>query len=406
MPTQFVPLEFGTLDNSVGQARTRPDHAWAMQNATTGRGILEGGPRYGQLSTRPGYNTNDVAWGFTFGEYQGNSEIIAIVQPNGSGTARVYSINPTTHVWTALTAAAATAVNAGDWVFTQLQDKIYASNVTDGTWYKTIGTDEWVNLKPEFRIGQNLSISTLRPGYPQRLFSTGTDTVDCAVATAQHWIHGVSIDNTTGNVVIEDTWRPDSHQQWPIQVMVRIAAGIDLSNVDHLAFTLTAANPNGSGLSVFVAGASGTQSIQVKVSTDVAATFDNCIGCSIAYDATLAASTSVVSLPITVNLTGLTNAQKSAIKTIGFGFTAVYGGGVSLLATISPLSLGGADMNYATFPPSGVATQDYAYVYYTTSTNTESAATLASLPKSALDGTSVTANMPKMGAWVQLNPAA
>lgn len=65
-------LQFGGLFNSQAENRVPPNAAWAMQNATTENGILEGGPRYSLFWDRASYSSSDVGYGLGYGKHSSN----------------------------------------------------------------------------------------------------------------------------------------------------------------------------------------------------------------------------------------------------------------------------------------------------------------------------------------------
>ena len=79
-------------------------------------------------------------------------EYLAVVQPSGSVTSNLYSVNVASGTYT----QEATGLHSSDWYFAQYQQRIWAVNLTDGLNFKTIG-GSWNNgitATPPNRPGQ------------------------------------------------------------------------------------------------------------------------------------------------------------------------------------------------------------------------------------------------------------
>ena len=62
----------GGLSNSQDETKTPREKAWAMQNATTLNGVLEGGPRYDLFGERTSASASDVGYGLGYGKFSNN----------------------------------------------------------------------------------------------------------------------------------------------------------------------------------------------------------------------------------------------------------------------------------------------------------------------------------------------
>ena len=108
-----MPIEIGGLANSNHEAKTPKGRAWAMQNATTRKGILQGSQRYSLFWDRTSYSASDVGYGATYCKHS-NNEIQKLPISAGvptSGTVRLTFDGQQTAV-IAYNATAATVQNA------------------------------------------------------------------------------------------------------------------------------------------------------------------------------------------------------------------------------------------------------------------------------------------------------
>ncbi len=368
-----------------------------MSNVSTERGIFDVGPRHAVLGQRPGYNAGDVAWGFCYAEFGSAAEFIVVVQPNGAAagyTAKVYSVTANGASWTDITPTP--PFHASDWSFVQYEDKIFASNATAGTFWKTVGDPAWTALAPNYHGQSQLTASTNRPIYPTRAFTA--DTVSCE-AVAGFTLQSVVV-TSDGQIRCTDQ-RTGSN--FATRVIVATPTGVDWSSVDWVYFTLTGGNLQASKTYPVLCGFSETVGAAWSALTQIAPVITN----ELAGVSTVIGG-SETTLECVVDLRSIEGSARDAIRTIGFQFTAGSAPSTTIKTVISAVSQGGRDMlqedAYGVDPTA--PTQDYAYAYFTTATSELGPATKASVATDVLRGTSLGISTTRMGAWVQLDAAA
>lgn len=96
-------IVFGPLYNSQNVAKIPEGRTYSMSNASMEDGIVEGGPRYGDVWSRAGWNAGDEGLGLFYAEYGTTQEYLAVIRHNAEAFARLYKINVTTGVWTQVT---------------------------------------------------------------------------------------------------------------------------------------------------------------------------------------------------------------------------------------------------------------------------------------------------------------
>lgn len=163
MPKRAEVIRFGGLSNSVHETLIPNGKATSMDAASSLRGVLEGGPRYGSKSRRSGYNAADTGHGLFYAEYEGVSEYLAVVKPDGSSDATVYTVDPVSDTWTVVNnGSPVTNLDPSDWTFVQYAEKVYAFNETDGVWRRTIGAsgtaDAWESAGLTFALGATIAL--------------------------------------------------------------------------------------------------------------------------------------------------------------------------------------------------------------------------------------------------------
>ena len=437
-----IQLKFGSLVDTINPSKTPEGSAYALSNCTTEHGILEGGPRYVNLSRRTGYNAGDVAWGFGYGLYNSNEEYLAVIQESGNSYATVFSINPTTNVWTALTSSGQVA--ASQWQFTQFEDRFICSNVTGGIFYKHVGTDEWVALAPEFDVGTSLTVALDVPGYPARNWAS-PDTMTATTLAGEN-LMSISYEKVAGNYTGRmKLYAADSYTSGILRlakILVNLSAPLNLDGVDFLYFGVTPLSPANDvghlapaplvGVTTVVStgggGAPGSGVIQFGCSKTANDTYQNCINYSLPVKTTWDPSNPSLSIGVWVDLRGIPAADKHAgMQTIAIGVGCVWGDGQGFQAFIETLNLGGADFLAGYY--NGRITQDgsadpgdnglfagdllaagvggtYAYTFYNSTTGAETGATKASIADVyTLKGQSPYAGLPQGGAWALVTPS-
>jgi len=438
-----IQLRFGALMDSVNASKVPEGDAAAMSNCTTEHGILEGSPRFANLSQRTDYNAGDVALGFAYGSYNASEEYIAVIQTNGTAYGTVYTINPSTNVWTAL--ANSGQVAASQWQFTQFQDRFICSNATSGLFYKHIGTDEWVALAPEFDVGTSLSVGLDVPAYPLRNWAS-PDTMTVATYAGEN-LMSISYEKVAGNFTGRmRLYAADAYTSGILRLaktVVNLNAPLVLDGVDFLYFGITPLSPAsdvghlapapliavstvtsiGSG-----GGSPGSGVVQFGLSTAAGDTYQHCINYALPVKTNWDATSPALPIGVWVDLRSIPAADKHAgFQTIAIGVGCCWGDGQGFQAFIEPLELGGADFLQGYY--NGSITQDgsaaggegnlfggdllaigiggtYAYTFYNSGTGAETGATKASIADVYnLKGSSMSAGLPPAGAWALVTPA-
>ena len=390
-----------------------------MQNVTTGKGILEGSPRWAQLSERTGANKLDTAWGFTYAEYAGTANYYAIVKAYGGSTAKLYVIDAATNAWTASTIAV--GLTASDWFFTQYEGNLYAGNATDGLFFFSItaGPDDaangWKELNPEYHLFDNVAARMLRPSYPTRAWNAG-DTLSVTSNDSPDVIFNADalLLEVNGGYVYQG-----SYVRW-FKTFVKFNSVLDLTDVDFIGFTLTPRAADG----CIIAPNHSMLPLEVRYSTAGSPTYAASIALPIQYDnpAKIGQNVNLSGIGdpanskpvhVWVDVRGLPTATKSAITAIGIGFVGEFGSGNAFHVNIGQLLLGGADMldigpgpNISILGSSNNAFLEYAYTYYNPGTGAEKGAVKLQIPITQVKGTSLSTDVPpkipEMGGWVEI----
>ena len=123
-----MELSFGGLSNSVDRYKVPTGFAYDGSNFGVNRGVLEGGPRHGDVWARSGAHVNDVQGGFTYAEYGSTQEFIVVLKKNGDTTATAYKVNPSTGAYTDITGGTGLTWGSTDaenvWTFAQYEDNL------------------------------------------------------------------------------------------------------------------------------------------------------------------------------------------------------------------------------------------------------------------------------------------
>lgn len=130
-------IVFGPLYNSQDISMTPDGRVYAMSNVTLQNGIVEGGPRYGTVWKRTGFNANDVGLGLFYAEYGTSAEYLAIIQYSGEAFARLHKVNVTTGVFTQVTNGGVgpnpqVLASSTRYSFVQYEDQVYIA-IDDGS---------------------------------------------------------------------------------------------------------------------------------------------------------------------------------------------------------------------------------------------------------------------------------
>lgn len=119
---------------------------WTGRNASVRNGVAEGGLRYGDLTQRTGYVNTDTGRGMCYAEFATDKEFLAVVKDVSSGKNRLYTVNPATGVYTAVTRTSPPTgedpadIPDGQIVFTVFKNRVYAAVLgTSKLFVRTIG---------------------------------------------------------------------------------------------------------------------------------------------------------------------------------------------------------------------------------------------------------------------------
>lgn len=432
MASQTIQIQFGSLMDSVSASKVPSGEAAAVSNCTTEHGILEGAPRFVNLSQHSSYNAGDVAWGFAYGNYNAYEEYIAIVQQNGNTFATVYSINPTTNVWSEVhnspggyvTSVQATA---SQWSITQFQDRFIASNPTGGIFYKRVGVTEWVALGPEFNVGSALDVELDVPAYPQRLWAS-PDTMTVSTLAGEN-LMAISYEKVgsqyTGRMVYfaSDDYSPTVVRL--AQIVVDLNAHLVLDGVDFIYFGVTPFSPASDVGHLLVSASTPLQFGLSKTAND---TYANCQSYDLPTQTNYDSTNPALPIGVWVDLRSIPAADKhTGFLTLAIGIGSVWADGQAFKAYIEPLLLGGSDflsgyyngsvttINAAAAPATisgdtGLIAANvgatYAYTFYNSTTLIETGATKATYPNVInFKGVTPYAGLPTGGAWAVLTPS-
>ncbi len=125
------------LNTTLDPTLLKPGFLAASANVTTEHGIIEARPGFEQLYKNAGFTATDVFLGGGFGRYNGFDLIALVVQPGGSGAAKLYtySYSQSAGTWTAYhfgSDARWIGLAATKWRFKQFGAYLYAINETNG----------------------------------------------------------------------------------------------------------------------------------------------------------------------------------------------------------------------------------------------------------------------------------
>lgn len=397
---------FGSMWNTGDRVKVPDNFIYRMSNATCLDNIGEGCPRYGTEWKRTGAHANDVGYGAFYAEYAGTSEFIVILKRNGDSTARLYSVNPSTGVYTAVTRNGSDALDPSAWHFAQYEDRIYALNEEDGLWVRRVGgavvggdvDDDWKEMKPEFVRGSQLNVSTERPPYEAYTWPGGT-TVE-VVHSDFGESHTILVDSAPdANNRIRLHPREEVPARWDADayVVITLPSALDMSEVDHVGVWLTGGQPR-PPLDV----TSETSRTLFAVTEDVgsAVTYDWVQSLVKAKTATITEGVVDSEWWLYGDFSNVPDASKNAVRRIVIGVQLQWNWDFTLY--IQEVRFGGKRLLEGRASEFAIP---YAFAYYNPTTLQLSPAIQTDLPQGDGDGEQSSSFLEKLGAWVQVEPS-
>jgi hypothetical protein len=394
------PIENSTAPSVRGLSIRR------MSNVALGRGIVEGGARYGDLWARTSYNAGDRGYGLFLAEFEGSAEYLAVIKHNGDTDARLYSVS-TSGAWTEVNVNGSSSLDPTSWRFCQFENYVYAINAVDGIWRRRVGgpvgapgsstytlDDAWRRAEPEFVRSTELLVATSRPAYTDYTWPVGTVTTGFSQSGAAFATPSPGAPDAQNRIYLRNLDSVSSRTTAYTYVVAEIPSGLDLSRVDRLSFMLT----EGAGEPEHLDPASPHSGIWL-IEDDTVTINDS--GDLAAYTRCPIHSTEVDSndFHIWADISSVPRASRNSVRIIVFGFLfSFYTTGYVWLKNLKfggTLMLEGAD---------GPPEVEYAYTYYSPSDARESGAIVSKLPYGEADGERPTIWMEKIGAWVALSP--
>lgn len=374
-----------------------------MSNASLGRGVAQGGARWGSAWSRSSAHANDRGWGLFYAEFDGIAEYLAVIQHNGDTTARLYSVS-TSGVWTAIAENGSDALEASAWTFTQYDAFVYAQNETAGVWRRRVGgdqgggaEDEWKRFQPEFVRSAGLTASTSRPPYtahtwPGTTVLTGFSQSGSAFGLAE----SPGTLDSEDRIYLRQANDVNGLQKAYTYVVASVDAAVDLSRVDRLYFFL------GEGVGEPNLIEDDSAHTGVWLVEDSAATITQPSHLSSFVKAPVhSVQVAQNEFYCWVDLSGIPRASRNAVRKIVFGF--YFGFSTKGYVYLRDLTFGGVMLlgGVEEVPPI-----DYAYAFYNPTTLALSAATLATVPAGDGEGEQIVSYVEKLGAWVGLSPSS
>lgn len=180
---QYRPVKFVDLFNSCDASAVPDGFAYAADNASFANGIVEGGPRFGDVFAWASAHANDVAYGLGYAEYQGTAEYLVVMKRNGETVARLSSVDPSTGTFTAVSTGSANAQSLpadGYYMFKQVQGYVYVCHVGTSTtmWRRAVGdlttTAAFEVWTPTYNRGAGFGGTVEKPPYQTVTFATPT----------------------------------------------------------------------------------------------------------------------------------------------------------------------------------------------------------------------------------------
>lgn len=395
------PMECSTEASLRGLAIRR------MSNAQLGRGVAEGGPRYGDQWARTSAHDSDLGYGFFLAEFDGEVEYLAVIKHNGETKARLYSVS-TSGTFTAITANGSDDLTASAWEFTQYDAYIYAMNATDGIWRRRVGgavgspgdagytiDDEWRRFEPEFVRATDLDLETSRPPYAVHTWPGTTTITGFSQSGSAFGLDGspASLDSQKRIYLRQADSVSGRVNAWTF-VVCSLSEALDLSRVDRLFFRLA----DGAGEPEHLDPSSAYSGIWL---TENAALTINDFGDLTGLPKITIQSKEVDSNEFHVwgDLAAIPRADRNAVRQIVFGF--MFGFETAGYVYLRDLTFGGTLM---VDDPDGPEAVDYAYAYRNPTTGAMTGAIVETLPFGEADGQAPSIWAFKLGAWVTLSP--
>lgn len=381
---------------------------WTGRNASVRNGVAEGGLRYGDLTQRTGYVNTDTGRGMCYAEFATDKEFLAVVKDVSSGKNRLYTVNPATGVYTAVTRTSPPTgedpadIPDGQIVFTVFKNRVYAAVLgTSKLFVRTIGggsadSEKWAAFKPEFRIAASASVSTSRPDYVD-VSPQSSDTT--------HYLGRV------GYPDFPDPYStPDAYGIRFGTTFVRtnggyldgvfdcvMASSVDLSDVDFLFFTIYKDESNGQPVSF--------DSLDFYISEDAATPLTYTwlqTQTEFKWQDKVTMEETAAAYYVRVDMRGVPNASKNAVRRYGFRLVVWRSAGVTVMTHIRDFKAAGAEVRPLNDTPSDI---EYAYAYAKSGDGTLSVATRATLAAADTQGTSPSPGLAKGGVWVLVEPS-
>lgn len=406
--SSVLTVTFNGLSNTLDQRRIPQGGIWEGLNATTESGVVQGGPRYGDVSARTGAHSGDVGRGFFYAEYGGVSEYLAVLKPNGSSACQLYSINPSSMVWSAVTRSSPpsgddpSAIPDIDIHFAQFEDKVFALQVSTGTLYvRTIGggttdAERWRKFAPEFVRGASLGVATERPSYPA-ITPAVTDTLSTIIFnhdgpdTYANPLAGGDIRFGTGFT------RNGTNNIFHGAIVVTLASAIDLTGVDFVSMRLQKDPDTGDPFFLY-------PTCSAIFSADIAGT----------VNASWYASQPTVTegqVQITdegsywqfvFDLRLVPAAQAANIRRVGFRIIGLRTG-APFMARINTIRSGGRALRDVSESAQSYSIE-YAYAYFNPTTGAFSNAVKGQIPASSSKGDRASTTGGRLGIWSRITP--
>ena len=393
----IVDLFTSGLSNSVDQFRVGSGSAYSAENADLSRIVVEGIERYGVPSTRASAHNSDLGLGLFYAEYEGRSEYLAIVRHNGSSTAQLYSVNPSTMAFTAIShngSDALTVLHESSphvWRFAQYSAYIYAYHPSGGVWKRRVGgpvgafpdagydpNDAWKRWEPLFERDVSLQSTVSVPPYVGMDWPAGT-TIETGPRVTWGNFSGFGAIGTapTSSGLIR-MYAPDpmnvggwlTVEPWgSVRIELTDPNKIDLSVCDYIYFTVN--NVSGDFPHFATNGEVASRDMmRFYISeSDVTPTEAQLRSDGIHFSGAMVGT----EMRCVVDLSSVPRANRNSVKTIVISFHAAWTNPGEF--TISKLRLGGVRLSKLQPDPT-----EYCYGFYNPSTQALTAVVRSEVP--------------------------
>lgn len=372
------------LSNSVSRVRVGLNAAYSAENADLSRLVVEGIERYGVATTRTSAHGSDLGLGVFYAEYDGREEYIAIVRHNGSATAQLYSVNPTTMAFTAIThndSNILTVLHLGSphrWRFCQYSAYIYAYHPSGGVWKRRVGgpvgvsgdagydaDDAWKRWEPLFERDVDLEAVLDVPPYTGMTWPAGTTVENGPYSSYYSYgdVHGFKVIGTapTSTSLIRmyapnpwGTYGPLEGGPWgSVRIELTDPNKLDLSICDYIYFTVNGVTGDFPHFADTGTIDSRNMMLFYLSESDVTPTEAQLISGGIRFTGAVVGT----EMRCVVDLSTIARASRDSVKTIVICLHAAWTDPGEF--TISPLKLGGVKLSKLEPDPT-----EYCYAYY------------------------------------------